>query len=54
MLSNVIWVLAVIVFWLVVGSIVMVLVRFVARENDDEQTVCELTSGYYTDHLATV
>lgn len=38
----------VIAFWIVVFGLVMFLVRWTSRANDDEQTVCELTDDYYT------
>lgn len=38
----------VIAFWIVVFGLVMFLVRWVSRANDDEQTVCDITDEYYT------
>ncbi|MFI5272379.1 MAG: hypothetical protein ACHQ4H_05015 [Ktedonobacterales bacterium] len=38
----------VIAFWAFLFGTVMFLVRWVARDCDDEQTVCELTDGYFT------
>lgn len=46
------WVLVVIVCWMTIASIVVFLIRFVSRENDDEQVVCELTPDYFTDQQA--
>lgn len=37
----------VIAFWIVVFGLVMFLVRWVARANDDEQTVCDITDDNY-------
>ena len=41
------WLVFVIAFWIVVFGLVMVLVRWVARANDDEHTVCDITDEYY-------
>jgi heme/copper-type cytochrome/quinol oxidase subunit 2 len=38
----------VIAFWIVVFGLVMFLVRWVARANDDEQTVCDISDDSYT------
>lgn len=38
----------VIAFWVFVFGLMMYLVRWVARDCDDEQTVCELTDEYFT------
>jgi len=37
----------VIAFWAFLFGLVMYLVRWVARDCDDEQTVCELTDEYF-------
>lgn len=42
------WLVFVIAFWLVVFGLVMFLVRWVARANDDEQTVCDISDENYT------
>ncbi len=41
------WLVFVIAFWIVVFGLVMFLVRWVARANDDEQTVCDISDEYY-------
>jgi hypothetical protein len=40
----------VIAFWVFTFGLVMYLVRWVSRDCDDEQTVCELTDDYFTAH----
>ena len=52
-MGDVILVLAVIAVWTLIGSFVVFLVRLVARDCDDEQRVCELTTDYFGE-LATV
>ncbi|HKS71007.1 MAG TPA: hypothetical protein VJQ45_11330 [Ktedonobacterales bacterium] len=41
------WLVFVIAFWILVFGLMMTLVRWVARANDDEQTVCDITDDYY-------
>lgn len=53
MLGGLLWVLVVIACWITIASIAFFLIRFVARENDDEQLVCELTPDYYVERTAT-
>ena len=53
LLGGVGWVLVVIACWMTIAAIVVVLVRFVSHENDDEQLLCELTPDYFQDQPAT-
>jgi hypothetical protein len=46
-MNDVLWVLVVIAFWLIMFTIVMVGVRFVSHEHDDEETVCAVDDGAY-------
>ena len=46
------WVLVVVVCWMTIATVVFLLIRFVSRENDDEQLVCELTPDYYMEETA--
>lgn len=41
------WLVFVIAFWILVFGLIMFLVRWTARANDDEQTVCDITDEYY-------
>jgi hypothetical protein len=52
-LGGVGWVLVVIASWMTIAAIVVLLIRFVSRENDDEQIVCELTPDYFAEQPAT-
>lgn len=51
-LGGVGWVLVVIACWMTIATVVVVLIRFVSRENDDEQLVCELTPDYFMEEPA--
>lgn len=53
MLDGLLWVLVVIACWAVLATVAFLLIRFVARENDNEQLVCELTPDYFADRPAT-
>lgn len=53
MLDGLVWVLVVIACWATLATIAFLLIRFVARENDNEQLICELTPDYFADRPAT-
>src|SRR5258708_14128583 len=46
-MNDVLWVLVVIAFWLIMFTIVMVGVRYVSHEHDDEETVGAVDDGAY-------
>jgi hypothetical protein len=46
-MGNVIFVLAVVAFWLFVFLLMMVLIRMAAGAHDDEQTACDVPEDYY-------
>ncbi|HLZ23599.1 MAG TPA: hypothetical protein VKQ30_15915 [Ktedonobacterales bacterium] len=52
MLGGLLWVLVVVACWVTIASIIIFLIRFAAREVDDEQVVCDLTPDYFADHPA--
>ncbi len=41
-MGDVIWVIAVIAFWMGLGALVVFLIRIVASSHDDEEIVCDL------------
>lgn len=47
------WVLVVVAGWMTIATVVFLLIRFVSRENDDEQLICELTPDYFSEQTAT-
>lgn len=42
------WLAFVIAFWIFAFGLVMFLVRWVARANDDEQIVCDISDEFYS------
>lgn len=52
-MNDVIWVLAVICFWVLLFSSLVFAVRFVSHEHDDEETTCAVDdAAYANDKLA--
>lgn len=48
MFGELVWVLVVIACWASIATVAVFLIRFAARETDDEQIVCELGPDYFS------